>query len=131
VYDIIDIRMLTKHLIQSCFVGDVYIVVNGTLPGDEFDAIDAFFRGIVEIVDDDDLVFCLEKSECSEGADVASASARFSLRLTHLWQSMINSEYSSPCDKDRSYSHLDCQNSMVCFDCDFVGGFTSSDLGVF
>jgi hypothetical protein len=63
---IVNIRVLLKHLIQLLFIGDVQRVVLGPLAADELDAVQDLLRRVVEVVDDDDLVVGLEKSESSE-----------------------------------------------------------------
>lgn len=69
----VDIRVLLEHLIQLLLVGDIAGVELGSLAADELDAVEDFVRGVVEVVDDDDLVVCLEEGEGSEGANVAGA----------------------------------------------------------
>lgn len=71
--DIVDIRVLLEHLIQGLLVGDIEGVVLGPLSADQLDAVQDLFGGVVEVVDDDDLVVGLEESERGEGADVAGA----------------------------------------------------------
>ena len=71
--DIVDIRVLLEHLIQLLLIGDVQRVVLGPLAADELDAVEDLLRGVVEVVDDDDLVVGLEESERGERADVAGA----------------------------------------------------------
>jgi hypothetical protein len=73
VNDIVNVWVLFEDLVERSFVGDVGLVEGWSLAADELDAIDDFGRRVVEIVDDDDLVVCLEKSESREGANVACA----------------------------------------------------------
>ncbi|KAH5441296.1 hypothetical protein HBI47_043770 [Parastagonospora nodorum] len=73
VNDIVNVWVLFEDLVERSFVGDVGLVEGWSLAADELDAIDDFGRRVVEIVDDDDLVVCLEKSESCEGANVARA----------------------------------------------------------
>ena len=68
---IIDIRMLRKDLCKAGLIGDVDLVELRSLPGDELDPVDALFGRVVQVVDDDDLVVCLQQCENGEGADVA------------------------------------------------------------
>jgi hypothetical protein len=49
------------------------------LAADELDAIDDLLGGVVEIVDDDNLVVCLEEGKCCERTNVASATVRESV----------------------------------------------------
>jgi hypothetical protein len=71
VNDIVNIRVLLEHLIQGLLIGDVERVVLGFLAADQLNAVQDLFGGVVEVVDDDDLVVGLEESERGEGADVA------------------------------------------------------------
>ena len=71
--DIVDVRVLLEHLIQLLLVGDIQRVVLGPLAADELDAVEDLLGGVVEVVDDDDLVVGLEKGESGERADVAGA----------------------------------------------------------
>lgn len=73
VNDTVDIRVLLKHLVQLLLIGDIAGVELGSLAADELDAVEDFVRGVVEVVDDDDLVVGLEEGEGSEGANVAGA----------------------------------------------------------
>jgi hypothetical protein len=71
VNDIIDIRVLLEHLVQGLLISDVERVVLGSLAADQLNAVQDLFGGVVEVVDDDDLVVGLEESERGEGTDVA------------------------------------------------------------
>ena len=71
--DIVDIRVLLEHLIQGLLIGDIERVVLGLLAADQLNAVQDLVGGVVEVVDDDDLVVCLEESERGERADVAGA----------------------------------------------------------
>ena len=74
--DIVDIRVLLKHLVQGLLIGDVERVVLGSLAADQLDAVQDLLGGVVEVVDDDDLVVGLEKGEGGERADVAGATGK-------------------------------------------------------
>ena len=74
---IIDIRMLGKHLRKAGFVGDVDLVELRSLARDELDPVDACLGRIVQVVDDDNLVVCLQQREDSEGADVAGSAVLY------------------------------------------------------
>jgi hypothetical protein len=74
--DIVNVWVLGKDLVQRGLVGDVALVEGWPLAADELDAVDDFLGGVVEVVDDDDLVVCLEERERCEGANVASATGR-------------------------------------------------------
>ena len=73
--DIVNVWVLSEDLVERCLVCDVAFVEGGSLAADELDAVDDFWRGVVEVVDDDDLVICLKKGKGCEGANVASATA--------------------------------------------------------
>lgn len=71
--DIVDVRVLLEDFVESGLVCDVALVERRSLAADELDAIDDFWRGVVEVIDNNDLVVGFEKSESSEGANVARA----------------------------------------------------------
>ena len=71
--DIVNIRVGSKDLVKGSFVGDVHAVEGGTLASDQLDAVDAFFRGIVKVVDDDNLVASLKQGKDCERSNVAAA----------------------------------------------------------
>ena len=79
--DIVNIRVLLKHLIQLLLIGDVQRVVLGPLAADELDAVEDLLGGVVEVVDDDDLVVCLEEGKGCEGANVAGSTAPSSVPI--------------------------------------------------
>lgn len=68
-------RVLREDIVQCWLVGDVNFVEDGPLAADQLDAIKGDLGGIVEVVDDDDIVAVLEEYQRGEGADVASATA--------------------------------------------------------
>ena len=76
--DIVNVWVLVKDLVESGFVGDVALVEGRALAADELDAVDDFSRRVVEVVDNDDLVVCLEQGEGGEGADVAGTTVLWS-----------------------------------------------------
>lgn len=69
----VNVRVLLEHLVQLLLIGDIAGVELGSLAANELDAVEDFVRGVVEVVDDNDLVVCLEEGEGSEGANVAGA----------------------------------------------------------
>lgn len=75
--------MLLEDLVQFLLVGDVRRVVLGPLAADELNAVEHLFGGVVEVVNDDDLVVGLEESESSERADVAGATGRMFVLAAH------------------------------------------------
>lgn len=74
--DIVNVRVLLEDLVEGSLVLDVELVELGSLAADELDAVDDFRVGVVEVVNNDDLVVSLEESEGCEGANVAGATAR-------------------------------------------------------
>ena len=71
--DIVDVRVVDEDLVELGLVGDVAGVGDGPLAADELDAVERFGGGVVEVVDDDDLIVGFEEGEGGEGADVARA----------------------------------------------------------
>jgi len=96
--DIVDVWVLLKHLIQLLLIGDVQRVVLGPLAADELDAVEDFLGGVVEVVDDDDLVVGLKKGECGEGADVAGATGK-------RWMLELNNSFVDGLRHCRGLSH--------------------------
>jgi hypothetical protein len=76
---IVNVRVLLKHLIQFLLIGDVQGVVLGPLAADELDAVQDLLGGVVEVVDDDDLVVGLEKGKSGERADIAGTTGEKSM----------------------------------------------------
>lgn len=64
--DTVNLWVLGKYFIQLLLIRNVTLVVLRALARDQLDAIDAFFRGIVEVVNNDDVVVSLEKSDDGE-----------------------------------------------------------------
>lgn len=82
--DIVNVRMLVENLVESCLIGDVQLIEGRPLSADELDAVHDLFRRIVQIINNDDLVIGLEKSESGEGANVARTTAKVSLSCTSI-----------------------------------------------
>lgn len=68
--DIVNVGVLVKDLVEGGFVCDVDVVEGGALAADELDAVADFGVGVVEVVDNDDLVVGLEKGQGCEGANI-------------------------------------------------------------
>jgi len=68
--------MLREHLIECGFVCNIDLIEVWTLARDQLYAIDNLLRGVVAVVDNNDLVVSFEESEDSEGANVTGASDR-------------------------------------------------------
>ena len=73
VNDRVDIGMLAEDLVEGRLIGDVDGVELWALASELLQAVDDLFGGVVEVVDDDDLVVGFEQLEDGEGADVAAA----------------------------------------------------------
>jgi hypothetical protein len=73
VNDTVDVGMRGEDLIEFGLVGDVALRVLGALAGDQLNAVEDLVGGVVEVVDDDDLVVSLDESKGGERANVASA----------------------------------------------------------
>ena len=56
----VNFGVLLEDLVQSLLVCNVYVIVCWSLSANKLDAIEDFFGGVVEIVDDDDLVACFK-----------------------------------------------------------------------
>jgi hypothetical protein len=76
---IVDIWMLVKDLVQSDLMGKVDSMEFWSHASEKLDAADDLVRGVVEIVNDDDLVASLDERKDGEGTNVAAASARISM----------------------------------------------------
>lgn len=80
--DAVNGRMLGEDSVEGRLVRDVDLVEVGTAAADELDAVEGHLGGVVEVVDNDDVVAVLEQSERREGANVAGpAVARQSAKL--------------------------------------------------
>jgi hypothetical protein len=53
---IVNVGVFIKDLVKSSLVCDIGLIELGPLAADEFNAVEDFLRGVVQIVDDDDLV---------------------------------------------------------------------------
>ena len=81
--NIVNIRVLLEHLIQLLLIGDVQRVVLGPLAADELDTVHDFWGGVVEVVDDDDLVVGFEEGKGCERANVAGTTKPLSVSIGH------------------------------------------------
>ncbi len=57
----VDVRMSLKDLVEVLLFPDVHFHKLWVLSGDDFNALEDLFTGVVEIVTQDNLVACLEK----------------------------------------------------------------------
>jgi hypothetical protein len=76
---VVDVGVLSEDLVQSRFVCHVGFVEGGLLAADHFNAVQHLLGGIVQVVDDDDLVIGLQQRERCERADVARSTASTSV----------------------------------------------------
>jgi hypothetical protein len=113
--DIVNVWVLGEDLVESSFVCDVAFVKGRPLAADELDAIDDLLGGVVEIVDDDNLVVCLEECKRCERANVASATVRESVVCCCTMKLERKLRWGGgaalPCDENRSDNH--------CWACEF------------
>jgi hypothetical protein len=58
---VIDVWVLLEDLVQRSLICDIDLVEGGPLAADELDAVYDFLGGVVEVVDDDDLVIGFKK----------------------------------------------------------------------
>lgn len=72
----VDVGVGCEDLIQTFLVGDIDLVELGSFLAQQLDAVDGDLGGIVETVDDDDLVAMVEQGEGGERANVARAPGR-------------------------------------------------------
>ena len=79
--DAVDVWVLGKDTVERSLVGDINLVEGRSLAADQFNSIECDDGGVVEAVDDDDIVVVLEEGQRGERANVASATA--SHKLTH------------------------------------------------
>lgn len=59
--DIVNVRMVVEHFVQSGLICDIDFVEFWALAADELNAVDNFLGRVVEIVDNNDLVICFEE----------------------------------------------------------------------
>ena len=86
--DVVNVWVFLEDLVERCLICDIALVKGWPLAANELNAVYDFWRGVVEIVDDYDLVICLEKREGREGANVAGTTASLSVLVGHdnnLW----------------------------------------------
>lgn len=75
------IPVLPKHPLEPLLIRNIHLVKFRPFPADALDAIEDFYRGVFEVVDDDDFVVCFEEGESGEGADVAGTSVMYREKL--------------------------------------------------
>ena len=71
---IVDIRILSEHLIQRSLICDVHSIERRLSPAQELDTADNLLAGgVVAIINNDDLIARLNERESGKGANVARA----------------------------------------------------------
>lgn len=79
--DRVNLGVLVEDIVESLLVGNVHLVELWSLSSDELNAVDDFIVGVVEIVDNDNVVVGLEEGDDSERTNVAAATVRSVRRL--------------------------------------------------
>lgn len=72
----VDVWVLGEYLVQALFVGNVDLVENWLLSAEQLNATEGDLRGVVQAVNNNDLVAMFEKRERCEGPNVPSSSMR-------------------------------------------------------
>lgn len=85
--DTVDVGVFGEDFIKSFLVGDVKLVVLRFLSTDEFNSVKDLRGGIVEVVNDHNLVVCFEEGEGRERADIASPAVSISV---YVWQMLVS-----------------------------------------
>lgn len=67
---VVNIRVVAKDLVQSLFIVDVDLVEHGALAADELYPVHHFFRGVAQIVDNDNLVIGFQKRQRCERTNI-------------------------------------------------------------
>jgi len=75
----VNVGMRSEHLVQCLLICDVNLVEIRSLSAEKFDAIEGDFGGIVQAVDDDDLVTMFEEGERGKRPDITGASMQSSI----------------------------------------------------
>jgi len=109
-YDIVDIRVLVKNIVQLLLVGDVALYILRPLAAYQLDAIEDLSIAVIKVVDDHNLVVGFEQREGGEGANVARAAVRVvnkgvvsGDRIGSVDRVVI--DRSLPCDENGSDDH--------------------------
>ena len=74
--DAVNIRMRLEDLVEVLLFPDVDIVEFRSLARDKLDSINRFFRGVEQVVHNDNLVASLEEGKRCEGPNVAATSKK-------------------------------------------------------
>lgn len=73
--DAVNLGVLGEDLVESGLVCDVGLVELWSLAADELDAVQGHLGGVVEVIDNHDLVAVLEQGEGCEGSNVTGTTA--------------------------------------------------------
>lgn len=73
--DAVNFRMFGKDIVEGLFVGNVELVEVRAATTDLLDTVEDLFPGVVQAVDDDDVVVVLEEGKGCEGANVAGTTS--------------------------------------------------------
>ena len=73
--DTINGRVLGKDLIEALVIGHIDLIEVGAAAAQQLNAVEGDLGGVVEGVDDDDVVAVLEEGEGGEATNVAGATA--------------------------------------------------------
>jgi len=108
----LNVRVFCEDLIQASFVCNINLVEDWALSAEKLYAVEGDLGGVVETVNDDDLVAMFEESETGEGSNVAGASAQSinqylnSTCVVGWWgRGKIGDMENIPGDKNCSKSH--------------------------
>ena len=77
----VNFGMRSKDIVQCLFICDIDFVEVWSLAAEKLDAIEGDFGGIVQTVDNHDLVAMLEEGKRSEGPNIAGTSVRLNISM--------------------------------------------------
>lgn len=109
--DIVDVWVLLEHLVKRSLICDIALVEGRSLAANELDAVDDFWGGVVEVVDNDNFVVGFEEGQGCERANVAGTTKPLSISIAHDAVLKLRVEGwrgSLPGDENGSYNH--CEN---------------------
>jgi hypothetical protein len=71
--DTVDVRVLLEDIVEILLICDVDLIIVRLLAADELYSVQGFWRRVVEVVDNDNLVAGVQQRKDRKGANVASA----------------------------------------------------------